>query len=183
VFAQGFDLSAAVRGRVVLKPRQIELVACGFAILIAFKRQYRIASFCLIGLILTYGLISNFLLLIGTNFGERLMYLPSAFFVMLIAIGVVRFRMLRVAIAIVIVLFSIRTITYAQRWNDRRSFYEYSIAHQPDSIRLRMLLIAERLARERLERLRGYPDDVLKAAESLWREAAQAVADYRAKHP
>jgi hypothetical protein len=44
------------------------------------------------------------------------------------------------------------------------------------------LLITERLARERLERLRGYPDDVLKAAESLWREAAQAVADYRAKH-
>ena len=45
------------------------------------------------------------------------------------------------------------------------------------------LLIAERLARERLERLRGYPNDVLEAAESLWREAAQAVADYRAKHP
>jgi hypothetical protein len=44
------------------------------------------------------------------------------------------------------------------------------------------LLIAERLARERLETLRGYPDDVLEAAESLWRETAQAVADYRAKH-
>ena len=41
------------------------------------------------------------------------------------------------------------------------------------------LLIAERLARERLHRLRGYPDDVVKAAESLWREAAQAIADYR----
>ena len=45
------------------------------------------------------------------------------------------------------------------------------------------LLIAERLALERLHRLRGYPDDVLQAAESLWREAAQAVADWRAKHP
>jgi hypothetical protein len=43
------------------------------------------------------------------------------------------------------------------------------------------LLIAERLAKERLDRLRGYPDDVVEAAESLWREAAQAVADYRAK--
>ena len=41
------------------------------------------------------------------------------------------------------------------------------------------LLIAERLARERLHRLRGYPDDVLEAAESLLREATQAVADYR----
>jgi hypothetical protein len=45
------------------------------------------------------------------------------------------------------------------------------------------LLIAERLALERLDRLRGYPDDVVKAAESLWREAAEAVRDYRAKHP
>jgi hypothetical protein len=36
------------------------------------------------------------------------------------------------------------------------------------------LLMAERLAFERLHRLRGYPDDVLKAAEDLWREAAEA---------
>jgi hypothetical protein len=45
------------------------------------------------------------------------------------------------------------------------------------------LLIAKRLALERLDRLRGYPADVVKAAESLWREAAEAVRDYRAKHP
>ena len=36
------------------------------------------------------------------------------------------------------------------------------------------LLIAERLA---LERLWGYPDDIVTAAESLWREAAKAVRD------
>jgi hypothetical protein len=48
---------------------------------------------------------------------------------------------------------------------------------------LMTLLIAERLARERSYRLRGYPDDVVEAAESLWREATKAVADYRAKHP
>jgi hypothetical protein len=44
-------------------------------------------------------------------------------------------------------------------------------------------LIAERLAFERLQRLRGYPDDVVNAAEGLWREAAEAVRQYRAKHP
>jgi hypothetical protein len=44
------------------------------------------------------------------------------------------------------------------------------------------LLIAERLAFERL-RLRGYPDDVVKVAEDLWREAAEAVRQYRATHP
>jgi hypothetical protein len=45
------------------------------------------------------------------------------------------------------------------------------------------LLIAERLAFERLQRLRGYPDDVVNAAEDLWREAAEAVRQYRATHP
>jgi hypothetical protein len=45
------------------------------------------------------------------------------------------------------------------------------------------LLIAERLAFERLQRLKGYPDDVVKAAEDLWREAAEAVRQYRACHP
>jgi hypothetical protein len=45
------------------------------------------------------------------------------------------------------------------------------------------LLIAERLAFERLQRLRGYPNEVVKAAEDLWREAAEAVQQYRATHP
>ena len=45
------------------------------------------------------------------------------------------------------------------------------------------LLIAERLAFERLQRLKGYPDDVVRAAEELWREAAEAVQQYRATHP
>jgi hypothetical protein len=39
------------------------------------------------------------------------------------------------------------------------------------------LLIAERLALERLDRLRGYPDNIVTAAESLWREAANEVRD------
>jgi hypothetical protein len=59
--------------------------------------------------------------------------------------------------------------------------------HWPDmpcvAPELLTLLIAERLAFERLHRLRGYPDDVVNAAEALWREAAEAVRQYRAKHP
>jgi hypothetical protein len=41
----------------------------------------------------------------------------------------------------------------------------------------------ERLAFERFHRLRGYPDDIVKVAEDLWREAAEAVRQYRATHP
>ena len=46
---------------------------------------------------------------------------------------------------------------------------------------LQRLLKAERLARERYERLRGYPD-VEGPALALWTEAKQAVRKYRSKH-
>jgi hypothetical protein len=45
------------------------------------------------------------------------------------------------------------------------------------------LLIAERLAFERPQRLKGYTDDEVNAAEALWREADEAVRHYRATHP
>ena len=46
---------------------------------------------------------------------------------------------------------------------------------------LQRLLKAERLARERYERLRGYPD-VEGPALALWTEAKQAVREYRSRH-
>jgi hypothetical protein len=55
-------------------------IACAFA---ALRARARGAGFALVGLALTYGMISNIVTLIGTNFGERLMYLPSTFFIIL----------------------------------------------------------------------------------------------------
>jgi len=153
--------------------------ACGFAVVLAWKRRARAALFCLVGVILTYGLISNFAILIGTNFGERLMYLPSAFFLILIAIIAVRWRASQIAICIVIALFSVRTITYAKRWNDRQSFYEYSIARQPDSIRLRMLLIAELESQGRLDtadRVASEARDLLPEYDEIWIQSADVAS-------
>ena len=42
------------------------------------RRAWRVA-FCLLGFALAYGVVSNSVMLIGTIFGERLMYMPSAF--------------------------------------------------------------------------------------------------------
>jgi tetratricopeptide (TPR) repeat protein len=138
--------------------------------------------------VLTYGLISNFAILIGTNFGERLMYLPSAFFLILIAVFASRSSSLRIAMAVVIVLFSIRTITYAARWNDRRLFYEYSIAQQPDSIRLRMLLIAELQSQGKLDeadRVAADARGVLPEYDEIWIQSADiaiARGDFNRAH-
>ena len=43
------------------------------------------AVFCLLAVGITYGMVANVLTLIGTIFAERLMYLPSAFFLILAA--------------------------------------------------------------------------------------------------
>ncbi|MGH7179034.1 MAG: glycosyltransferase family 39 protein [Tepidisphaeraceae bacterium] len=115
----------------------------------AIRRRKGAAAFCLIALALTYGLVSNFAFLIGTNFGERLMYLPSVFFVILAAM-IIASLPARFAVVVTIlatVLGAARSVTYAIRWNDRLSFYEYATTRQPGAVRLWLLLAAERLHR------------------------------------
>jgi tetratricopeptide (TPR) repeat protein len=68
---------------------------------------------------------------------------------------------------LLILLLSARTITYAHRWNDRESFYRYSIANQPKSVRLRMLLIAELQGQRRLDE-----------ADAVARDARQLLPEY-----
>lgn len=125
-------------------------LACLFA---AFRTRNRPALIALLGLALTYGMVSNLVMLIGTNFGERLMYLPSAFF--LIYVAMILSRLPRTALVafctIAILAASAKTISYARRWNDRLSFYEWAAQTQPKSIRLRMLLVAELMNQGRLD--------------------------------
>ena len=93
-------------------------------------------------------MVNNALTLIGINFAERLMYIPSAFLCVLAAIGLVRLprRIAIVALTVVLVIFSLRTVTYAWRWNDRLRLYEMTLAEMPRNVRLYMVL-AEELAR------------------------------------
>jgi tetratricopeptide (TPR) repeat protein len=156
--------------------------ACVFAFVFAWKRQQRALLFCLVGLLLTYGLISNFAILIGTNFGERLMYLPSAFFLMFISIALTRLRspVLLLLFILLLIALSARTITYAARWNDRQSFYEYSIARQPNSIRLRMLFIAE-LENQRkfdeADRVAAEAREILPEYDEIWIQSADIASE------
>jgi hypothetical protein len=116
---------------------------------IAMRRRAGVMLFCLLGLALTYGLVGNIVTLIGTNFAERLMYLPSVFFVILLAIGIGKLptRVLTPMLAIILVLASIRTFTYARRWNDRLTLYEKGVRDQQGAVRLYMNLATEYLER------------------------------------
>jgi hypothetical protein len=114
------------------------------ALLWALLRRQRPAAFCLIAAAMTYLMVSN-VLLIGTIFGERLMYLPSAFLLIWLAMQLARLPRgdLTVLMLIVLALFGWRTVTYAARWNNRQHFYAAGLAEQPRSVRLCILVAAD----------------------------------------
>lgn len=117
----------------------------GALVTAAVLRRWR-AMLVLLGFALTYGVVSNGLSLIGVNYAERLIFVPSAFF----CIGVAAL-FARVPGTVVLVLGSVIalaagawTARYAARWNDAESFYTWSLENQPKSIRLHQL-VADRL--------------------------------------
>jgi protein O-mannosyl-transferase len=114
------------------------------AVIRALWRGARPAAFCLIAAAMMYSMVSN-VFLIGTIFGERLMYLPSVF--LLIWAGILLARMptagLVVVMTALVALGGWRTVRYAERWNNRYQFYVTSLAEQPESVRLNELLITE----------------------------------------
>jgi hypothetical protein len=123
------------------------------AIVVALKRRSVAGTFALLGLALTYGMVGNVVAIIGVNFAERLMYIPSAFFVILVA-AILHNLSPKVLIPVVIIvtlLASVRSYEYARRWNDKLEFYRSCLAEQPGSIRLYMLLTSEHLARGQLD--------------------------------
>ena len=107
---------------------------------VCLARRRWVALFCLLAMAFTYAPASN-IVMIATIFGERLMYLPSAFFVILIAVFLARVpnSALNIVFAAILLLACLRTWTYVRRWNDRDSFYQYSLIQQPKSLAIHLL--------------------------------------------
>ena len=131
------------------------------------------AAFCLAGVAVTYGVVANAVTLIGTIFNERLMYLPSAFFLALVGLGAARLpRRARPAaaatLAVLLALGSLRTFTYARRWNDPVAFYELSLREQPRSVQLYLLLAGEYRDRGDFERAEEVLADARRVAPDYW---------------
>ena len=56
-------------------------------------------------------------------------------------------RPLVATIIVILTLATIRTFTYARRWNDRLTLYECAVRDQPGAVRMYMMLAAEYLER------------------------------------
>lgn len=104
----------------------------------------RLTLFLVVAFLITYAPIANALTLIGTIFGERLIYLPSVFFILLAAVGLSRLGRPGVVLAMVLCVAGVvRTTTYIATFDDRLDFYLTSVANQPASVKLRILLASE----------------------------------------
>src|SRR5437588_6523623 len=98
-------------------------------------------------------MVGNVVSLIGTIFGERLMYLPSLFFLVLVALAVAKWpaNIWSIVLVALVVLGSARSFTYARRWNDRLSFLQHATDEQPGAIALYRLTAEELDRRGQIE--------------------------------
>lgn len=123
------------------------LAATGWLAWVAVSIRKRSATslFLALASAVSLAIPMNLVAIIGTVFGERLMYLPSAFLLIAAAISLAALpRRVNLALATVIsLLFAARTVAYATEWQDRLLFYERSLQRQPTSIRLLMLTAHE----------------------------------------
>jgi hypothetical protein len=109
--------------------------------IVALRRGHTVLLFLLGCFAVTYFLAGN-IVIIGTIFGERLMYLPSVFLCILAAMAIQKLpgSARGPLVVIVLIAFCVRTETYAWRWNDRLHFYEYAARVQPKSSQIFLLL-------------------------------------------
>jgi hypothetical protein len=132
------------------------------------RRQWA-SAFCLLAAALTYAMVSN-AILIGTIFGERLIYLPSAFLLICASIPLARLPTpaLATTLTLLLALAAVRSVSYASRWNDRYQFYATSFSEQPHSIRLCEDLATELESRGDLASAARVADDGTDIAPNYW---------------
>jgi tetratricopeptide (TPR) repeat protein len=183
----GFPLKLSPEyGLAVITPRQdladpflylgaLSLVATIAGAWLVFRRRAWTVLYLLFCAALTYFMVSN-VKLIGVVFAERLLYLPSAFVLILAAMALARLprRMMVLAVSLIVIACSVRTVTYAARWNDRLSFYQRSLQENPRAVRLHVLLAAELIQRGEFERARVTIDQALAIAPDYWKLWSQA---------
>lgn len=126
------------------------VILLGFAAVAVIWKAHRRLVFGLLWFVFTFSLAANILVLIGTSYGERLLFLPSAGFAMVVA-ALFRWghsgeypgwpewlnRPVGKAFIGLIVVFSVLTVMRNPAWYDSRTLYAADIRHSPNSVKLR----------------------------------------------
>lgn len=132
------------------------------------RRRWTVA-FCLIALGLTYSMASN-IVIIAAIFGERLLYLPSIFFLILLAMAMAKLpaKAWGFLLIVLLLLACIRTWTYVRRWNDRDAFYEYALKEQPKSLKIHLLVADADYQKGQLADARRVVDGAISLYPDYW---------------
>jgi tetratricopeptide (TPR) repeat protein len=119
------------------------IVAACIAGVAALRRRHPLAAFGLAFLALTFSIVSNFAVTIGTICAERLMYLPSAGLIVAAAAGIEalartepRRRAAVAVLGILIVMAAARTWTRNRDWKTELSLWSAAIEVAPASARV-----------------------------------------------
>jgi tetratricopeptide (TPR) repeat protein len=116
----------------------------GLAVLAAWgRRRSADVCFAVVFTATTFAVVSNFVVPIGTIMAERLLYLPSLGFCLLVAIGIERVGRITPATAglplvlalVVASAWGIGTASRSRVWNDRVRFFETMVRDAPASAR------------------------------------------------
>lgn len=145
------------------------LLAWMIGLVVSLLRRSWTVAFCLVALALTYSMASN-VVMIAAIFGERLMYLPSVFFLILVAMAMARLpaKVWRILLLVMVLLGCVRTWTYVRRWNDRDAFYEYALKEQPQSLKIHLLVSDADYQKGQLAAARRVMNDAISIYPDYW---------------
>jgi protein O-mannosyl-transferase len=122
----------------------LALTVAGIGGVAVLWRRSPVAAFGLAFLALTFSIVSNLAVKIGTICAERLIYLPSAGFLIAAAIGVERLaasgtarrRLVYGSIAVLVVVAGLRTWGRNRDWKDERTLWTTALEAAPNSARV-----------------------------------------------
>ncbi len=145
--------------------------------IIRFKKK-DIISFSILYFFITASIISNVIILIGTNYGERLMFVPSLGFCLIVAVLISRLLSSEkaneayagfksfindnlkaiAAIGIIVVLFAFPTMARNETWKNNLSLYTTDVQNVPNSAHM-LFYLANHISNE--DYLEGKPDTMV----------------------
>jgi tetratricopeptide (TPR) repeat protein len=122
-------------------------IAWGVYAVITFRKK-SLYSFSFFYFIITMSVVSNFVILIGSTLGERFLLIPSlAFCISILFLAgkitqtdfptapVKKMLPFLSIIAVILVLYSFKTITRNRNWNNNLSLFEADVQSAPNSMR------------------------------------------------
>ena len=161
----------------------IILISAAVYSILKFKKK-DIVSFSILYFFVTASIVSNVLILIGTNYGERLMFMPSLGFCLLAAILISKafksagpnkiFTNLKsfiseyskplVVVVIIVILFGIQTTARNAEWKDNFTLYTNDAKKAPDSAHM-LFYLANHITSD--EYLAALPDSAARNKSQL----------------